>query len=42
MRGVPTIESLRQAGLQVDNLDGGMKAWQQAWLPLEPSDGRVA
>ncbi len=41
-RSARATESLRQAGLQVDNLDGGMKAWQKAGLPLEPSDGRVA
>ncbi|MHB8650371.1 MAG: rhodanese-like domain-containing protein [Gaiellaceae bacterium] len=35
-------ESLRRAGFRVENLEGGMKAWQKARLPLEPADGRVA
>lgn len=41
-RSALATRSLRQAGLQVDNLDGGMKAWQKAGLPLEPRNGRVA
>jgi rhodanese-related sulfurtransferase len=32
---------LRQAGYQVENLAGGMKAWGRAGLPLDPPDGRV-
>lgn len=40
-RSARATESLLRAGLQVENLDGGMKAWQKAGLPLEPSDGRV-
>jgi rhodanese-related sulfurtransferase len=32
---------LRQAGYQVENLDGGMKAWTGARLPLDPPGGRV-
>lgn len=35
-------ESLRRAGLEVENLEGGMKGWHKAGLPLEPHDGRVA
>jgi rhodanese-related sulfurtransferase len=31
----------RQAGYQVENLDGGMKAWTGARLPLDPPGGRV-
>lgn len=41
-RSALATDALRQAGLQVDNLDGGMKAWHSAGLPLEPPDGRVA
>lgn len=41
-RSALATRSLREAGLQVDNLDGGMKAWQKAGLPLEPRGGRVA
>lgn len=40
-RSSRATESLRRAGLQVENLEGGMKAWQKVGLPLEPSDGRV-
>ncbi len=32
---------LRYAGYQVQNLDGGMKAWVRAGLPLDPPGGRV-
>jgi rhodanese-related sulfurtransferase len=32
---------LRQAGYQVENLAGGMKAWARAGLPLDPPGGRV-
>lgn len=41
-RSALATASLRAAGLDVDNLEGGMKAWQKAGLPLEPRDGRVA
>jgi rhodanese-related sulfurtransferase len=34
--------ALRRAGYQVENIAGGMQAWQRAGLPLEPGDGRVA
>lgn len=33
--------ALRHAGFQVQNLDGGMKAWARADLPLDPPGGRV-
>lgn len=33
--------ALRRGGFQVQNLDGGMKAWARAGLPLEPPGGRV-
>ena len=32
---------LRNAGLDVVNLKGGMHSWQRAGLPLEPRNGRV-
>jgi rhodanese-related sulfurtransferase len=32
---------LRHAGYRVENLDGGMKAWARARLPLDPPGGRV-
>jgi rhodanese-related sulfurtransferase len=32
---------LGHAGYQVENLDGGMKAWARARLPLDPPGGRV-
>ncbi|MGZ4300504.1 MAG: rhodanese-like domain-containing protein [Gaiellaceae bacterium] len=32
---------LRHAGYRVENLDGGMKAWARARLPLDPRGGRV-
>ena len=41
-RSARATESLRRAGLQVENLDGGMNGWRKAGLPLEPPDGRVA
>lgn len=41
-RSALAASSLRAAGLEVQNLDGGMKAWHEAGLPLEPAGGRVA
>lgn len=41
-RSARATESLRGAGLNVDNVGGGMKAWEKEGLPLEPSHGRVA
>ncbi len=32
---------LRRAGYRVEDLDGGMKAWARARLPLDPPGGRV-
>jgi rhodanese-related sulfurtransferase len=34
--------ALRRAGFDAENLDGGLKAWQAARLPLEPPGGRIA
>jgi rhodanese-related sulfurtransferase len=33
--------ALRRAGYRVDNVAGGMQAWKDAGLPLEPNDGHV-
>lgn len=33
--------ALRRAGFQVENLSGGLHAWERAGLPLEPRGGRV-
>lgn len=35
-------EALRHSGYLIANLDGGMKAWRKAGLPMEPPDGHVA
>jgi len=32
---------LRRAGYEVEDLDGGMKAWARARLPFDPTGGRV-
>lgn len=32
---------LRDAGLEALNVDGGMRAWQKAALPLDPPEGSV-
>jgi rhodanese-related sulfurtransferase len=32
---------LRRAGYRIGNLEGGMKAWARAGLPLDPPGGRV-
>ena len=32
---------LRRAGYRVEDLDGGIKAWARARLPLDPPGGRV-
>lgn len=34
--------ALQRAGYRIENLEGGLKAWHEAGLPLEPADGRVA
>ena len=33
--------ALRGAGYRVENLEGGLKAWERAGLPLEPAGARV-
>ena len=35
------VGQLRAAGLEVENLKGGMLAWVRAGLPLDPRTGRV-
>jgi rhodanese-related sulfurtransferase len=35
-------EAFRQAGWEAYNLRGGLLAWVEAGLPLEPEDGEVA
>lgn len=33
---------LRSRGFEIENLEGGMLAWQEAGLPIDPAGGRVA
>lgn len=40
-RGLEGTTLLRAAGFDALNVEGGMQAWQEAALPLEPSNGRV-
>lgn len=40
-RSSTAVKALRQAGVEAENLDGGMQAWQRAGLPLEPAGSRV-
>jgi rhodanese-related sulfurtransferase len=35
-------EAFRQAGFDAFHIDGGLVAWVEAGLPLEPADGEVA
>jgi rhodanese-related sulfurtransferase len=35
-------DAFRQAGYDAHNMAGGIRAWAQAGLPLEPEDGVVA
>jgi rhodanese-related sulfurtransferase len=35
-------QAFAAAGFDAHNLDGGLKAWVAAGLPLDPPDGRVA
>ncbi len=41
-RSARATASLRHRGLRVENLEGGMKGWKTAGLPMEPEDGVVA
>ena len=40
-RSRSAVGQLRAAGLDVENLKGGMLAWVRAGLPLDPRTGRV-
>lgn len=33
---------LRRVGYEIENVEGGIKAWVKAGLSLEPPDGRIA
>lgn len=41
-RSAHVTAALRRAGYDIENLAGGMKAWVQAGLPIEPVEGFVA
>ena len=41
-RSALAADAFAASGYDAHNLDGGMKAWVGAGLPIEPSDGRVA
>jgi rhodanese-related sulfurtransferase len=41
-RSAMAAEAFRQAGYDAYNMEGGLKAWAELGLPLEPEDGRVA
>lgn len=34
-------EAFRQAGYDAHNMEGGLSAWNEQGLPLEPADGEV-
>ncbi|HEY6781274.1 MAG TPA: rhodanese-like domain-containing protein [Thermoleophilaceae bacterium] len=41
-RSAAATEAFRASGLEAYNMDGGIVAWVEAGLPIEPDDGRVA
>lgn len=41
-RSAMAAEAFSQAGFDAHNMTGGIAAWAQAGLPLEPDDGEVA
>ena len=41
-RSAMAAEAFSQAGFDARNMAGGMKAWAEQGLPLEPADGEVA
>lgn len=41
-RSAAATRTLRQVGIDVVNLRGGMVRWSRAGLPMEPKNGRVA
>jgi rhodanese-related sulfurtransferase len=41
-RSAMAAEALRNSGWEAHSIDGGLAAWAEAGLPLEPEDGEVA
>jgi rhodanese-related sulfurtransferase len=41
-RSAMAADAFRAAGYDAYNMDGGLKAWVESGLPIEPADGRVA
>ena len=41
-RSALVTRALVEAGYSAHNLEGGMKAWTRAGLPLDPPGGRIA
>ena len=41
-RSALAAQAFAAAGFEAPNLDGGLKAWVEAGLPIEPDGGRVA
>jgi rhodanese-related sulfurtransferase len=41
-RSTVAAEALRNSGFDAHSIDGGLVAWAEAGLPLEPADGEVA
>jgi rhodanese-related sulfurtransferase len=41
-RSALAAQAFAAAGFEAHNLDGGLKAWLQQGLPIEPADGHVA
>ena len=41
-RSALAADAFAASGYDARNLDGGLKAWVGAGLPIEPADGRVA
>ena len=41
-RSAAAAEALQNSGYDAHSIDGGLVAWDEAGLPLEPDDGEVA
>jgi len=41
-RSAMAADAFRAAGYDAYNMDGGLEAWVESGLPIEPPDGRVA
>jgi rhodanese-related sulfurtransferase len=41
-RSAMAADAFRAAGYDAYNVAGGLKAWVESGLPIEPADGRVA